>query len=95
LITIHSGVALDRLVDLNVDIKAKKKALGIPEDCRVIGTIGRLVRIKGHRYLIEAAKGAIEKIPRTIFFVGDGDLKGVLEAQGEALAIRKNIIFTD
>jgi glycosyltransferase involved in cell wall biosynthesis len=93
-ITIHSGVALDRFIDLNVDIKSKKRALGIPEGYHVIGTIGRLVRIKGHRYLIEAAKGVIEKNPKTIFvFVGDGDLKGMLESQAEALGIRKNIIF--
>jgi glycosyltransferase involved in cell wall biosynthesis len=94
-ITIYSGVGLDRIVDLNVDIKVKKKVLGIPEDYHVIGTVGRLVRIKGHRYLIEAAKGVIERFPKTIFvFIGDGDLKEVLEAQGEALGIRKNIIFT-
>lgn len=93
-ITIHSGVALDRFIDLNINIKAKKKELGIPEDYYVIGTIGRLVRIKGHQYLIEAAKGIIEKIPQTVFvFVGDGDLKGILEAEVEAVGIRKNIIF--
>ena len=95
IITIHSGVALDRFIDLNVDIKAKKKELGVPEDYYVVGTIGRLVKIKGHRYLIEAAKGVIDKIPKTVFvFVGDGDLKGILEAQAETLGIRKNIIFT-
>ncbi len=93
-ITIHSGVELDRFIDLNVDIKAKKRYLGIPEDYNVVGTIGRLVTIKGHRYLIEAAKCVIEKAPRTVFvFIGDGDLERELEEQARALEIRKNIIF--
>jgi len=92
--TIHSGVELDRFIHLDVDIKAKKRELGIPEDYNVIGTIGRLVTIKGQRYLIEAAKSVIKKIPRTVFiFVGDGDLKGELEEQAQDLGIRKNIIF--
>jgi glycosyltransferase involved in cell wall biosynthesis len=94
LMTIYSAVELDRIVDLDLDIKAKKRALGIPEDYNVVGTIGRLVTIKGHRYLIDAAKGVIKKVPKTAFvFVGDGDLEGELEGQAKALGIRKNIIF--
>ncbi len=94
LMTIYSAVELDRIVDLDLDIKAKKRSLSIPEDYNVVGTIGRLVTIKGHRYLIDAAKDVVKKAPQTVFvFVGDGDLEGELEEQAEALGIRSNIIF--
>ena len=94
-VTIHSGVDLDRFIKLNIDIKTKKKELNIPQDYYVIGTIGRLVPIKGHKYLIAASKRIIEEFPKTVFvFVGDGFLKSVLERQAENLGIRKNIIFT-
>lgn len=93
-ITIHSGVALDCFIGGNADIKKTKKEVGIPQDYNVVGTVGRLVTIKGHRYLIEAAQGVIEQFPRTVFvFVGDGDLKGELGKQARALGISKNILF--
>ncbi len=94
LMTIYSAVELDRIVDLDLDIKAKKRALGIPEDYNVVGTIGRLVTIKGHRYLIDAAKGVIKKVPKTAFiFVGDGDLEGELEGQAKLWG-SENILYS-
>ena len=32
-----------------------RRALGIPDDALVVGTIGRLSEQKGHRYLLDAA----------------------------------------
>lgn len=94
-ITIHSGVDLDRFMNLNINIKKKKKELNIPKDYCVIGTVGRLVPIKGHKYLVSAAEMIIKEFPKTVFiFVGDGFLKPILERHAEALGIRKNIIFT-
>lgn len=94
-ITIHSGVDLDRFMNLNINIKKKKKELNIPQDYCVIGTVGRLVPIKGHKYLVSAAEMIIKEFPKTVFiFVGDGFLKPILERHSEALGIRKNIIFT-
>jgi glycosyltransferase involved in cell wall biosynthesis len=92
---IHSGVMLDDLVNKSIDAKARKKELGIPQGYNVVGTIGRLVPIKGYKYLISAAKKIVEKIDKTAFvIVGDGYLKLELEKHAEALGIRKNIIFT-
>jgi len=94
-ITIHSGVDLDRFMNLNIDIKKKKKELNIPQDFYVIGTVGRLVPIKGHKYLVSAAEMIIKEFPKTVFvIVGDGFLKPILERHAEALGIRKNIVFT-
>ncbi len=94
-VTIHSGVTLDRLMNMSVDIEAGKKKYGIPQDCNVVGVIGRLVPIKGHKYLISAAKRIVREFHNTVFvFVGDGYLNASLERQAESIGVRKNIIFT-
>ncbi|MGR3302279.1 MAG: glycosyltransferase family 4 protein [Candidatus Scalindua sp.] len=92
---IHSGVKLDDFVNMNIDIKAKRKELGIPPGYNVVGTVGRLVPIKGYKYLISAAKEIVEVIDKTVFvIVGDGYLKFELEKYAEAVGVRKDIIFT-
>ena len=94
-VVIESGVALDLLMNMSVEINAGKKEFGIPLDNNVVGVVGRLVPIKGHKYLISAAKKIIEKSHNTVFiFVGDGHLKSELEEQAESIGIRNNIIFT-
>jgi len=92
---IHSGVKLDYFANMRIDIKARKKELEIPPGYNVVGTIGRLVPIKGYKYLISAAKKIVEEVDKTVFvIVGDGYLKLELEKYAEALGVRKNIIFT-
>jgi glycosyltransferase involved in cell wall biosynthesis len=92
---IHSGVKLDYFMNVSIDTKAKKKELGIPPGYNVVGTVGRIVPIKGHKYLVSAAKKVVEEIDKTVFvLVGDGYLKLELEKHAEALGVRKNIIFT-
>ena len=92
---IHSGVKLVYFANMRIDIKARKKELEIPPGYNVVGTIGRLVPIKGYKYLISAAKKIVEEVDKTVFvIVGDGYLKLELEKYAEALGVRKNIIFT-
>ncbi len=92
--TIYSAVNLQRFIDLDLDIQAKRRELGIPPGCRVVGTVGRLVTIKGPKYLIQAAAKVIEKIPQTVFvFVGDGELRPELEELATRLGIRENVLF--
>ncbi len=94
-VIIHSGVMLDRLMNMRVDIKAGKRKYGIPQDCNVVGVIGRLVPIKGHKYLVSAAKRIVREFHNTVFvFVGDGYLNASLERQAESIGVRKNIVFT-
>ncbi len=82
-------------MNMSVDIEAGKKKYGIPQDCNVVGVIGRLVPIKGHKYLISAAKRIVREFHNTVFvFVGDGYLNASLERQAESIGVRKNIIFT-
>ncbi|OHB86814.1 MAG: hypothetical protein A3D13_09805 [Planctomycetes bacterium RIFCSPHIGHO2_02_FULL_40_12] len=94
-VVIHSGVMLDRLMNMSVDAGAVRGEFGIAQDSNVIGVVGRLVPIKGHKYLVSAAKRIIKEFRNTVFvFVGDGYLSSRLERQAESIGVRKNIIFT-
>ena len=55
--------------------KHAREILGLPKDQKIIIAIGRLVPVKGHRYLIQAAKILTEKNPDIkIYIVGGGKL---------------------
>ena len=92
---IHSGVMLQQIMNMNIDVETGRKEFGIPQNSNVIGVVGRLVPIKGHKYLVSAAKMIIKEFYNTVFvFVGDGYLESRLERQSESLGVGKNIIFT-
>jgi len=94
IICIENGIDVDRF-NISVDISSKKRELGISERATVIGTVGRLVEQKGHRYLLEAAKMVVNKFPDAKFIIiGDGPLRGELEEQALNLGVKENIVFT-
>jgi len=93
-IIMHSGVMLQQIMNMNIDVETEKKKLNIPQSSNVIGVVGRLVPIKGHKYLVSAAKRIIKEFDNTVFvFVGDGYLEPRLKRQAESLGVSKNIIF--
>ena len=76
-----------------------KKELGLPENTILIGIIGRLVPIKGHRYFLEATKIISSQFPvpsSQIRFViiGDGELREELEDYAKKLGISDMVVFT-
>lgn len=65
-----------------------RRALGIPPDVPVIGTVGRLVPIKGQAYLLEAAAALSTEFPRLrLLLAGDGPLREDLILQARALGM--------
>jgi L-malate glycosyltransferase len=72
---IHNGVPISDILP-SKSPKAIREQLGIPLRSIVIGTLGRMVRVKGHRCFLEAARRIIISKPNTIFILaGDGPLK--------------------
>lgn len=68
---------------------------GIPPDAPVVGTITRLVPVKGLDVLLRAAKLVIERRPAVRFvLVGKGKLKDELPRLAAELGIGPNVIFT-
>ena len=78
-VTIYNGIDIERF---NNRVKENniRREFGIGEDCKVIGTVGRLSEEKGHVYLLKAAEKVLQKYPKVVFLiVGDGPLRKYLE----------------
>jgi len=92
---IHSGIELNKLQEYTLAEKTKlKKEVGLPEDSFVVGTVGRLVPVKGPEFLIKASQTIIPAHPNTYFlFAGDGPLKKDLQKKAKEAGEEKNIVF--
>ncbi|HEX8948309.1 MAG TPA: glycosyltransferase family 4 protein [Dissulfurispiraceae bacterium] len=95
------GLELERFVKSDTRKGAFKKSLGLPEDCLVVGLVGRLVPIKGHKFFLEAARSVIDARcgrsgaqPVRFVVVGDGELRAELEEYAHKLGISGQVIFT-
>ena len=74
--------------------RSARRALGLPEDALVVGSIGRLSAQKGHRYLLDAAARVLAARPEArILIVGDGDQEPELRAQSERLGLGARVVF--
>ncbi|MBT9164248.1 MAG: N-acetyl-alpha-D-glucosaminyl L-malate synthase [candidate division WS2 bacterium] len=68
-----------------------EKTVSIP----VIGTVGRLVKVKGHVYLVEAIPAVMKKYgPVEVRFIGDGPSKEYLVSVARKLNIQEQVVFT-
>lgn len=69
---IYNGIDISRFTSSLTKIAAREK-IGVPENCFLIGTVGRLSEEKGHIYLINAVRRAKDIIPDLRFIiVGSG-----------------------
>lgn len=65
---------------------------GISRDTFIIGAVGRLAKVKGHIYLVEAMPSILEVIPDCkLFIAGDGPLKEDLETLIDKLGITNHV----
>ena len=86
--TVHSGVDFAPFEAARGEGGAVRRELGIPAGETVIGTVGRLVPIKGQRYLIDAFAGiARVRSGLHLLLVGDGELRDELTAQASGLGL--------
>lgn len=77
-----------------MDRSATRRKLGFAEDAILFTVVGTLKEQKGHRYLIEAVAPLIAAAPQLhILIVGDGELRGSLEAQVRAARHESSIHF--
>lgn len=67
----------------------------LAKDGPLVGNVARLAPQKGHRYLIEAAPLVLERHPDVRFVVvGEGELRGELEAQAARAGVGDRFLFT-
>ena len=93
---IWNGAPLDDFAPVDRDrARATRRALGLPDDAVVVGSIARLNEQKGHRYLVDAAALLLARRPDVrVLVVGDGDLAPSLREQAHALGLLDRVLFT-
>ena len=70
-----------------------RSALGIPADAHVIAIIARLTEQKAHRVLIDAVHATPALAHAHLLVVGDGELRGDLVQQVDALGLGHRVHF--
>ena len=93
-VTIPSGIVLSAFRSVPIDPAVKRNELGLPTEGPVIGTVGRLVPIKGHEWLLKAAPLVLAEFPHAMFvFLGEGPLLGRLQQLEGKLGISGHVMF--
>ncbi len=68
--------------------------LDLPKDKMIIGVVGRLIPVKGHKYLLEAARELVVDFPQVLFlFVGDGPEREALGGMVSAFGLESKVVF--
>ena len=87
--TSYTGIEPDHF-DPEHDVAEAKEELGLSPHTPVVGAVGRLTKVKGFSYLIEAARQVLDNYgPTNFLLVGGGPLKKQLMQEIEAANIGK------
>ncbi len=71
-----------------------RRALGLEGDRLVVACVARLDPVKNHALLIDAFRGVLERLPRSVLLlVGDGSLRPDLEARARQLGMVDSVRF--
>lgn len=93
-VTIYSGMETEPFLNAEKWRIVTRRELGIKDDEIVFGKIARLFPLKGHEFVIEAAKSVVGHMPNARFlFIGDGILKSDLEKRVRICGLEKHFIF--
>lgn len=81
-VTVYSGMEVDKFLEADRYRETLRRELGYDEKHIVIGKVARLFHLKGHEYLIRAAKQLLAQRSDVRFLlVGDGILRQPLQQQ--------------
>lgn len=86
---IPSGIDVDRFRKARVHGKVIPEWFGCPSNATVVGSVGWLTDVKGHRYLVDAVTALRKEYPNLhLVIVGSGDQHDGLAAQAGRAGIR-------
>jgi glycosyltransferase involved in cell wall biosynthesis len=90
---IYNGVAPAQTVT-DEEVQKYKAELGISGCYPLLGVVGSLYPVKGHRFLLEAMPEVLRRWPKAqLLVIGRGELEVALKEQVEQLAIGANVHF--
>ena len=90
---IYNGVAPAQMIT-DEEVQTCKAELGVSGCYPVLGVVGSLYPVKGHRFLLEAMPEILRRWPKAqLLVIGRGELEVALKEQVEQLAIGGNVQF--
>ncbi len=94
IVTIHSGVDIERFLNAKVKKEEKKKTLGVNPNHPVVGTVGWLLPIKGPKPLLNAMKRIWQDYTDVeLVFVGKGELEASLKKDALNMGVSDKVKF--
>lgn len=79
-VAITNAIDIEKAVALQLPRAEARRALGLAPDILLLGALGRLVPVKGHRYLIEAFAQVADQYPHVhLAIIGEGRERGALQ----------------
>ncbi len=89
---IYNGIDFKKFDITEDKSRGKRGELGLCKYDFVCATVGRLVPVKGHTYLLKAIRRVVQVFPQAKFlFVGDGPLRQRLQHEIKLLALEGNV----
>lgn len=89
---IPSGIDVERFRRARISGREVPAGFDCPADATIVGSIGWLTEIKGHRLLVEALGYLKDEFPKLhVVIVGSGGQQTALLAQADALGLRGRI----
>ncbi|MFC0024072.1 glycosyltransferase family 1 protein [Neobacillus cucumis] len=80
--------------DFKIDRKSIIRELGLPDDSKIVGHVGRFSDSKNHSFLLKVMKKLIEQDNRfNALLIGDGPIRGQIEHEALKLGIYDHIKF--
>jgi glycosyltransferase involved in cell wall biosynthesis len=90
---IPNGLQLDHVPSV-FDVSAKRRDLGIPAGCPVIGTVTRLEPQKANEVFLQAVARVIGRVPNLVTLIaGDGPERKKLEELAAQLGLTERVSF--
>ena len=94
-VTVYSGMDVEPFLNPPRPRDEVRGELGFGPEQVVVGKVARLFELKGHEYVIEAARAVVAQNPNVRFlFVGDGVLRLALEEQISRAGLSERFVFT-
>ncbi|WDS36905.1 glycosyltransferase [Pseudoxanthomonas sp.] len=95
IVAVPNGIHVERFEPTSAEARQRlRQTLGVSEDTRLAGFVGRLTWAKDHATLVQAFRLVREQLPDTaLVLIGDGPLRPALEALAQSEGIADRVFF--
>jgi len=92
---INNAIDIERSRKSFLSREKARKLLGVEDNSLIVGTIGRMVPVKGHKYLVSAVQTLVSDYPNLkLVIIGDGRERKSIERMITDYNLAENVILT-